>query len=596
MTPEFSIRQHLLTLAIALSAGILLLHAAAFAQSAIERNLPQAVPGEPVSLGVDEQEFGATDTTPLGVDLTGVYLIGEDDAAAAAPPKGVGGKIDIIDRQAAESALGQFIGQPLTLALAGKIQAAIASVYREAGYPFVSVTLPPQEITSGVLQVRVIEFRTGGVTVEGVAADEAERIRKGLRAARGEKIDARALEEDLNWLNRTPYRRAEGVFRPGEDTALSSLDVMIRTQRPWQVFAGWSNSGSSDTGRDRYFLGGSARLPLPGAPWISYQMTASDDIWSDPGIIIPREGDYPGYISHAGRLTIPTFARQSLEIAPGLVASSDRPNRFFTIENTTFELPVIYRSAVSNILPGRYWGDIYGGVEFKRLERRTLFNGVSVAEGSAELFQLVLGWSGDFEDRWGKTVVDVRVKANPGGVLHGNDMASWQPFSNGRIDDLRYAYLAMDLTRATPLPAQLSWISSLSGTLAGEALPDTERVSLGGRYAVRGYNYDDVSVDSGVIWRNELRLPNTSLLGGEVAGDWFPRMQDSFSLYLFADLGFGRDHATDRSSTLGGVGAGFDYTIADTFTASVFAGAALRDAGNTKAGGWNVQGTVTARF
>ncbi|MBN8245426.1 ShlB/FhaC/HecB family hemolysin secretion/activation protein [Nitratireductor aquimarinus] len=596
MTSEFSIRQHLLTLPIALSAGILLFQPVAFAQSVLERNLPQVAPGEPVSLGVDEQEFGATDTTPLGVDLAGVYLIGEDDAAAAAPPKGVGGKIEIIDRQAAETALGAFIGEPLTLALAGRIQAAIARVYRDAGYPFVSVTLPPQEITSGVLQVRVIEFRTGDVTVEGVAPGEAEGIRKGLRAARGEKIDARALEEDLNWLNRTPYRRAEGVFRPGEDTALSNLDVMIRTQRPWQVFAGWSNSGSSDTGRDRYFLGGSARLPLPGAPWISYQMTASDDIWSDPGIIIPRGGDYPGYISHAGRLTIPTFARQSLEIAPALVASSDRPNRFFTIENTTFELPVIYRSAVSNILPGRYWGDIYGGVEFKRLERRTLFNGVSVAEGSAELFQLVLGWSGDFEDRWGKTVVDVRVKANPGGVLHGNDMASWHPFSNGRIDDLQYAYLAMDLTRATPLPAQLSWISSLSGTLAGEALPDTERVSLGGRYAVRGYNYDDVSVDSGIIWRNELRLPNISLLGDGVGGDWLPPVQDSLSPYFFADLGFGGDHSTDRSTTLGGLGVGFDYNVGETFSASFIAGVALSDGGNTQAGDWNLQGSITARF
>lgn len=122
------------------------------------------------------------------------------------------------------------------------------------------------------------------------------------------------------------------------------------------MFAGWSNSGSQDTGRDRYFLGGNARLPFPGGPWLSYQMTASDDIWSDPGIVIPREGDYPSYVSHAGRLTISTWARQSLEIAPALVASRETPNRFFDFENTTYELPIIYRSAVSNLLPGRYWG------------------------------------------------------------------------------------------------------------------------------------------------------------------------------------------------------------------------------------------------
>lgn len=595
MVSKLPSRPHL-ALPATLCACLLLCQSAALAQSAIERNLPRVTPGEPVSLGADAQEFGATDTTPLGVDLAGVFLIGENDAVAATPPKGIGGRSGIIDQTVAEAALRPFIGEPLTLALAGRIQAAIARAYRDAGYPFVSVTLPPQEITSGVLQVRVIEFRTGQVTVDGVASGEAESIRNGLRAIPGERIDARALEEDLNWLNRSPYRRAEGVFRPGEDAALSNLDVTVKAQKPWQVFAGWSNSGSGDTGRDRYFLGGNAHLPLPGGPWVSYQVTASDDIWSDPDILIPRKGEYSGYISHAGRITIPTFARQSLEIAPALVATSERPNRFFTIENTTFELPIIYRSAVSNILPGRYWGDVYGGVEFKHLERSTLFYGVPVADGSAELFQLVLGWSGNFQDRWGKTAVDVRLKANPGGVLHGNDAASWQAFSNGRIDDLSYAYVAMDVTRATPLPGRLSWMSSISATLSGEALPDTERVSLGGRYAVRGYNYDDVSVDSGIIWRNELRLPSFSLLGKLTGGDWLLPTQDSFSPYLFADLGFGRDHATNRSTTLGGLGAGFDYNVADSFTANLFAGVALSDGGNTRAGDWNVQGTLTGRF
>ncbi len=584
------------TWAVGLCTGLLVGSAAALAQSALERNLPELAPAEPVTLDVEEQDFGRTDTTPLGVDLAGVHLIALDEAVAAAPPVGISGTPEGADVAALQAALAPLLDQPLTLALAARVQAAIARVYREAGFPFVSVTLPPQEITSGVLQVRVVEFRTGRIAVNGVAPDEAAGIKSGLRVVPESRIDARALEEDLNWLNRSPYRRAEGVFRPGEDAALSDLDLTIETAKPWQVFAGWSNSGSQDTGRDRYFLGGNARLPLPGGPWISYQMTASDDIWSDPGIVIPHKGDYPGYISHAGRLTIPTFARQSLEIAPALVATSQRPNRFFTIENTTFELPVIYRSAVSNILPEHYWGDIYGGVEFKRLERNTFFNGVPVADGTAELFQLVLGWSSNFQDRWGQTAVDIRVKANPGGVLHGNDAAAWQPFSNGRIDDLDYAYLAMDLTRATPLPARLSWIASLSGTLSGEALPDTERISLGGRYAVRGYNYDDVSVDSGIIWRNELRLRSISLLGNLTGGDWLLPTQESLSPYLFADVGFGRDHITDRSTTLGGLGAGFDYNIADSLTANLFAGVALSDGGNTRAGDWNVQGAITARF
>ncbi|UES54438.1 ShlB/FhaC/HecB family hemolysin secretion/activation protein [Roseibium aggregatum] len=585
------------TITAALVAGLALVSEGSFAQQALERNLPAAEPGEPVSLDVAPQDFGATDRSPIGVDLAGVYLIGQSDDVVGRAPKGIGGPAAAFDQAALDAVLSEYLGKPLSLALAGEIQAAIARVYKDAGYPFVSVTLPPQEITGGVLQVRVIEFKSGNVTVQGLDERDAEEIRARLRINPGGRIDARALEEDLGWLNRSPYRRAGGVFRPGEDAALSDLEVTIDEGRPWQVFAGWSNSGSQDTGRDRYFLGGNARLPFPGGPWLSYQMTASDDLWSDPGIVIPREDDYPSYVSHAGRLTIPTWARQSLEIAPALVASRETPNRFFDFENTTYELPIIYRSAVSNLLPGRYWGDIYTGVELKRLERTTFFNGVAVADGAADLFQMVLGWSNSFDDRLGRTVVDVRVKANPGGVLQGNAATTWQTFTNGRVQSVDYAYLAADISRTTSLPNRFFWVSALSGTLAGQVLPDTERISLGGRYAVRGYNYDDASVDSGVIWRNELRLPSVSPLAGNLPESWPQSLtNDSLSAYLFVDIGFGIDHATDDDATLSGVGAGFDYALRDNLTANLIAGVALQDAGETEAGDLNLQASITARF
>ena len=82
-------------------------------------------------------------------------------------------------------------------------------------------------------------------------------------------------------------------------------------------------------------------------------MRASDDVWRNPGIILPQQGQFPGYVSHAGRLTIPTLPRQSLEIAPTIVMTRSQPNAFIGFENTTIELPVLYRSAVSNLLPGR---------------------------------------------------------------------------------------------------------------------------------------------------------------------------------------------------------------------------------------------------
>lgn len=562
----------------------------ALAQSAIERHPPPRPEQKPASLTINAQNFGKASEQPLGVDLSGIHLIGKAQPAAKHPAKGLSGTPEGVDPTALDVALKPFLGKPLSLALARDVQAAIAQVYREAGRPFVSVTLPPQEVTSGVLQVRVIEFRAGGIEVSGVRPGEAGRIRRDVRLKPGQRIDARALDEDLTWINRSPYRRAEGVFRPGEQTGASNLSLSVTREKPWQIYGGWTNTGSASTGTDRYFIGANALLePLNGA-WLSYQLTGSGDLWRNPGRIFPRSGGFPQYLSHSGRLVVPTLPRQELEIAPGYVASRERAGPFTAFENATFELPVIYRSAVSNILPGHYWGNVYGGFEVKTLHRDTFFGGKKVAEGSADLFQLVLGWNDTFTDHLGSTSIDVRIKGDPGGILGGNDSGTWATFTNGRVSDISYVYGAFDITRLTRLPERLAWVSQLSGIWSGQPLPDTERLSLGGLSAVRGYNYDDVSVDSGLVWRNELRLPSLSPLQNVIDEP------DALSPYLFADLGAGRDQATDDTTTLAGIGGGFDYFIADAFSGTLAAGYALKDAGQTEAGDWTVNVSLTAKF
>lgn len=559
------------------------------AQAAIERHEPEVPRQAPAPLRIDEQDYGKADTTPLGVDLAGVHLIGKDAAVSQRPPAGITGTLGNADAAQLQVALSPFVGRPLSLSLAGQVQAAIAKVYRDSGYPFVSVTLPPQELTDGVLQVRIIEFNMGRVSVAAADPAQAELAQRGLRVTPGGRIDAGALQEDLDWLNRTPYRRAEGVFQPGEQAALSDLGVNLTTGKSWQVFAGWANNGSEGTGKDRYSLGANAWFPSLNGTIVSYQLTTSDDAWSQ-GRMTLEGGDYPKYLSHAARIIVPTAPRQQLEIAPGFVATRERANEFFAFESRAFELPVIYRSAISNILPGRYWGDVYGGFEFKSLSRTAYFSDIDIGSGSAKLFQFVLGWNRELADRYGRTSIDARVKYNPGGIASDNNARTWSTFTNGRIDDVTYAYPALDLMRVTTLPHDLNWISSFSGVLANQSLPDTERMSLGGLYAVRGYHFDDVSVDSGFVWRNELRLSGVPVLSRATG------VADGVSPFLFADLGSGKDRYTRQRTTLASVGAGLDYDLARYVSTGVTFGYALRDAGLTESGDWNVQARVTLRY
>lgn len=583
-----------------LSLGVTLLIAApALGQviAPVERNLPPVISGQGRLVVGPQDIAGSADDTPFGVALSGITLIGPKENVAKRGARGIRiGAVGGIDRSALTDALTPFLGQPLSRKRISDIQAAIAKVYRTAGYPFVSVTLPPQEVTGGVLTLRVVEFRTGAVKVSGAEPGTEAALSGRVRATPGQRIAADALEEDLAWLNRSPYQTVNGVFAPGDALGLSTLTLEVTPQKPWQVFAGWSNTGTHTTGFDRYFAGFGAALPGLPQSFLSYQITGSPNFWSDPAGV-GTGPEQPSYYSQAARLVLSTGARQSLEFVPNYVAT--RQNALgdtFAYDNQTLEIPIYYRTALSNLVPGLYAGDLILGATGKSVSRTSYFTGEDIGGASADLFELIVGWSLSRADPYGTTSLDLKLIGNPGGVIGGNSAARWSTYSGGRVTDVTYVYGMGELNRVTRLAAGFSWVSDLFGTAAGQPLPDTEQLSLGGLYATRGYTLDDGTVDTGLVWRNELRTPTFALLPSlGVAG-----VTDQVSPYAFLDLAWGRAYGYQSplgpvggdDTSLAGIGLGLDYTLNRNLTATLVGGFALADATYTQAGDFTVQARV----
>jgi len=563
----------------------------AHAQSALERNLPAQVAPRPGALVVGEADYGKGDDKPLGVNLAGVRLIGPDEQVSETAPRGISlGDVPGIAPEAVKAALSPYVGKSLTRARIARMQSGLAALWRKAGFPFVSVTVPPQEITSGVLSLRVIEFHAGTVKVEGGSALERN-LAGRMRVGPGQRIDAGAIEEDLDWINRNPFRHVEGVFAPGDDKGASDITLKVTEDKPFSVFGSYANTGDEATGLDRWSAGGGLWLPMLNDMTVSYRFTRSGEFWDD-GDLFKLDTARGGYLSHSARIDLPTFDRQALSIAPNFVETNELVDGTpFSFDNTTFELPILYRSAISNILPGRYWGDIYFGVEPKWLKRTTAFAGVDVAKGQANLFNLVLGWSDDFSDRYGTTSIDARIKGNPGGVLSNNTAADWAAFTGGRVDDNTYVTAGIDITRMTDLTHGFGWASQFSGLIADQALPDSERLSLGGYYAVRGYGSEEAAADAGLVWRNELRLPTYAPLARAGVG-----IKDGLSPFLFVDLGHGYDFAAKDHTTLASTGLGFDYTIGANLAASLTGAVALANAGETRSGDTTLTASVRISY
>ena len=336
-----------------------------------------------------------------------------------------------IDAAALREQLTPFVDRPLSRKLIAEVQAAVAAAYREAGRPFVSVTLPPQEVSSGVLQLRVIVFKVAGIKVTGAAAESYPPNR--IRLVPGQEIDARKLETDLDWANRNPFRQVEAVFGPGKDLGMTDVNIQVTDRKPWQVYAGYANSGTLLTDRNRYYVGASG---APSADIVaSYQLTGSGNFWFDDGLF--SRPDDAKYVSQAGRLLTPLGLRTSLEVVGDHVLTNERPNNLFRIKTQTSQASAIVRTALSGLLPPAV-GDLLGGVELKHQLRTTIFDGTPVAEGSADVAQLVVGWNGRWSDNLGTNSLDVRFKSNPGGILTGNNSLAWSAFTNGRVTDVQH--------------------------------------------------------------------------------------------------------------------------------------------------------------
>ncbi len=168
----------------------------------------------------------------------------------------------------------------------------IVTTFNRRGYNGVIVTVPDIEEGSGrdlrppgvtTLRLRIWTGRItrlssfadggrfGGLSSEERTNHEAHMwIRErspvqpgGLRAI----LDVVALEDYSAELSRHPGRRVDAELLPGEHSGTTSLNLRISENKPWRVFAEYSNTGTSSTTKNRQRFG-----------FVHNQLTSRDDV------------------------------------------------------------------------------------------------------------------------------------------------------------------------------------------------------------------------------------------------------------------------------------------------------------------------------
>lgn len=221
---------------------------------------PKVPPLAPSALPAAPQPSSAlpADETPLLTALEGIVLVA--DTTPASLERLVTGvdasAVPLAQPQAIVAHLQAAIGQPASMASLQRLADGVTRLLREQGRVFVSVWIPPQDLTRGVVRVAVRPAHMEEpLQVTGAEHFSPASYLTWMRQQPGEEPDARRLQEDIDWINRNPFRNATLAAERGSTPDSTRLSLRVRERRPFRVFAGADNTGTETTDEQRIFAG-----------------------------------------------------------------------------------------------------------------------------------------------------------------------------------------------------------------------------------------------------------------------------------------------------------------------------------------------------
>lgn len=479
--------------------------------------------------------------------------------------------VPLLNRPALRQQLSAYLGRPLTFKVLNQITSKVSTFYTHRNHPLVNVVAPEQDVTSGVIQIVVTEFRVGEVRAQGNRWFSDHIITAPISFQHGDTVDVHKLLGELDSVNANPFRRVDLVYEPSTQPGYTNLVLNTKDRLPLSVYTGFDNSGTAVTGRSRWNMGVTWGNALWHDQQVSYAFGASSNFFS---------GNNTGgasFLSHSLTWSIPVRATDSLSVF-GIYQKS--------VPNIGADFGFIGRSGQASIRYNlglrrtkRFIQTLQFGYDFKTTNNNLAFGGTEVSRTNAEIDQFPVAYAANVTDRLGASSLTTSIVFSPGGITPNNNTDNFQPaFGQSGIAGAtsRYTYWRTDLTRLTKLPKE--WLHSfrIVGQTSTANLLYTEKLSSGGPDLLRGYDPNSVYGDRGFVMSNELRTPALRLNPEHGFGE--------LQIYTFWDYGhLIAAEPLDGQGNVNGssVGSGVRYSLRSNLNANVYYGRTLIQLPNT---------------
>lgn len=406
-------------------------------------------------------------------------------------------------------AVADYLNRPLDFAQLQAAAAAVAEVYRAAGW-VVNAYLPQQDIKDGFVTIQIIEAVFGKLKMETtpsqrVAHGQLEAIFTAQQAM-GANLNANALDRGLLLADDLPGITVAGSLAAGSQPG--ETDLVLKTADEPLVIGevNIDNTGARSTGSDRLTANLYLTSPLGLGDLLSGNLIhtrGSDYLRLGYTVPVGSDGWRVGINASGLRYKLITL-------------DPDKDKGSSSVVGLEASYPIV-RSRLKNL---------YLNLNADRKAFDNEFGGATTTRYKIDSTSIAL--YGNLFDNLGGGGANSASLTWTGGS-RDNEVGT----TNHNFSKLRY-----NLSRQQVITNDLSLFAQLAGQESNDKLDSSEKFYLGGAGGVRAYPSSEGGGDSGIMANLELR--------------W--RLPEGFTLAGFYDYGHVRNNDAAMSYSLKGYG------------------------------------------
>lgn len=453
-----------------------------------------------------------------------------------------------------------YVGRCLNVNDIERLMGEVTAHYMNAGYITARVYLGAQDLSTGRLELTVVEGLLERLRIEDGGTGSVSRF-NAFPAMTGKPLNLRDVEQGLDQLNRLASNNATMSIEPGTAPGDSVLVVTNPDARRWRVNASVDSYGSKSTGLGQAATGVSVDNPLGFDDFASFSDRRSVDRDNKRRNSVADSLSYSipfGYLLLSAGTSHSTYTT-TFQTNSGLDSRADGDSLLTYVRADQ----VVWRDKVnlltlSGTLTSKDTKSYIGGQLLDVSSRK-------LSVGDVDL---------SLRTRLGGGVLFLGAGVSRGLKMFGalEDMANLP--DNAPRAQFTKGRLSANWSNQFPLGERtVDLSSSLSGQLSRDVLYGSEQLLIGSVFSVRGFRDNSLANDNGWMLRNEV--------GARTPFEAFG-MSGSWRVYAGLDAGYVRGRAWEgQRGTLVGAATGFQTKLGPVSLDTFFMAPVHRPAGFT---------------